>query len=110
MTEARTDLGTCAMGSKTARPCPFPATVEMRGGYYAICAFHAATEPLVGEVNELGVVVELLRGYLKDAREYTAAESLVTALERIEVDFSGRLRLAEKVLDDLEAAEYRLMR
>lgn len=110
MTETRTDLGTCGMGSKTAHPCRFPATVEMHDGYYAICAYHAASEPLVDEVNEMGVALEKLEAYLADARETGRDERLVTALERIKADFSGRMELAEKVLDALDAAEHQLMR
>ncbi len=79
-----------------------------------LCGFHAATEPLVDEVNELGVALEKLRAYLEDARESSAEtggnEQLVTALERIRADFSGRLERAERVLNDLEAAERNLMR
>lgn len=113
MTETRTDLGICGMGSKTEHPCPFPATVELPhkfGDGYGLYAYHAATEPLVDEANELGAALEMIEAYLKDAREYTAAWRLVEALERIEADFSARMELAEKVLKDLEAAEFKLMR
>jgi hypothetical protein len=113
MTETKKDLGACITGGSTDAPCPYPATVELPHKFpdgVGLCAFHAATEPLVNEVNELGVVVELLRGYLKHACEYVAAEGLVEALEYIEADFSGRLELAEKVCEDLHAAEMALMR
>lgn len=104
----------CIMGRSTDAPCPYPATESLPhrfGGDEAhLCVFHAATEPLVDEVNELGVSLDLVRTYLKDARDHPDARPLVRALERAEADFSERLELVEKVLDDLNAAEHRLMR
>jgi hypothetical protein len=40
----------------------------------------------------------------------TGAGPLIEVLERAEIDFSARLAVVEKVLNDLRAAEYRLMR
>ncbi len=102
MTETKTDLGACRMGSAMASPCRFPVTAELPHKFglgFGLCSFHAATEPLVDELNELGVALEKLEAYLKDARETGHDEQLVTALERIEADFSGRMELARKVFD-----------
>ncbi len=114
MTEQTTERAACMMGRSTPNPCPFPATEALPhrfpGQEPHLCAFHAATEPLVDEQNELAVALELVTRYLEDARGYGAAAPLVALLERAEADFSARLALAEKVLDDLQAAEHKLMR
>ncbi len=105
MTETKAEQGFCIMGSSTPNPCPFPATEALPhrfpGDEAHLCAFHAATEPLVDEQTEAAVALELVTGYLEDARGYGAAAPLVALLERAEADFSARLALAEKVLDDL---------
>src|SRR5215203_246267 len=44
------------------------------------------------------------------SRRHPAAVPLVEALERLEADFAGRFERVEKVLQDLEAAEFKLMR
>ena len=111
MTETTT--AKCIMGASTDTPCPFPATEpvarwEDRTAY--LCAFHAATEPLVGEQDEMGVCVSLVRAYLKGAGNHPAAAPLVDALERVEADFLARQERVGKVLEDLEAAEFKLMR
>ena len=111
MTETTT--AKCIMGASTDTPCPFPATEpvsrwEDRTAY--LCAFHAATEPLVGEQDEMGVSLELVRAYLKGARNHPDAVPLVEALERVEADFLARQERVGKVLEDLEAAEFKLMR
>ena len=103
----------CIMGASTDTPCPFPATEpvphwEDRTAY--LCAFHAATDPLVEESDEMGVSLELVRAYLKGARNHPAAAPLVEALERVEADFLARQERVGKVLEDLEAAEFKLMR
>ena len=122
MTENATEQELCIVGASTDSPCPFPATValphrRLPEGEDRLCAYHAATEPLVEESNEFGVCLELVRAYLKGARRHRAAGPLVEVLERAEADFSGaeadfseRHALAEKVLNDLRAAERRLMR
>ncbi len=38
-----------------------------------MCAYHAATEPLVNESNKLGVCLELVAVYLKGARRQPQA-------------------------------------
>ena len=111
MTETTT--AKCIMGASTDTPCPFPATEpvarwEDRTAY--LCAFHAATEPLVEEQDEMGVSLELVRAYLKGARNHPDAVPLVEALERVEADFLARQERVGKVLEDLEAAEFKLMR
>ena len=85
MTETREEARTCIMGASTEHPCRYPATepIGRRGDAPpASCAFHAATEPLVIEQEEMGVSLELVRGYLKGARRHPAAAPLVDALER----------------------------
>ncbi len=110
----KTEQKLCLMGRATDSPCPFPATEALPhrfpGDEARLCAFHAASEPLVDESNELGVSLELVRGYLKGARRHPAAAPLVGVLERAEADFSERLGIVEKVLGDLWAAEHKLMR
>ncbi len=110
----KTEQKLCIMGSAMPNPCPFPATEALPhrfpGDEPHLCAFHAATEPLVEEVNELGVSLELVQAYLKAARRHPTAEPLVVVLERAEAEFSERLELVDKTLKDLEAAEFKLMR
>lgn len=114
MTEHATELKACLVGRSTDRPCLFPATEVpsylLPEGEMQMCAFHAAMEPLVEESNEFGVCLELLWDYLKGARSHYAAGPLVEVLERVEADFACRHALAEKVLNDLLAAESKLMR
>jgi hypothetical protein len=104
----------CIMGRSLPDPCPYPATVPLQhrlgGDDLRLCAYHAATEPLVDESEELNVSLELVRAYLKGARRHGAAGPLVTILERAEADFSERGAVVDKVLADLKAAEYALMR
>ena len=115
MTESTTtEQKLCIVGGATDSPCPFPATVarphrRLPEGEDRLCAYHAATEPLVAESNELGLCLELVRAYLKGARRQRAGR-LVEVLERAEADFLTRHALAEKVLNDLRAAERKLMR
>jgi hypothetical protein len=109
MMQNATEQKLCIMGASTDSPCPFPASValphRLPEGEERLCAYHAATEPLVDESNEIGVCLELVRAYLKGARRHHAAGPLVEVLERAEADFSERHALAEKVLNDLRAAE-----
>ncbi len=112
MTETKTELGACIMGASTEKPCPYAATVELPGRLspgVGMCAFHAATRPLWDEVDDLNMALHLLDAYLKGARKHSSG-TLVTALERIRTDFTERLELTEKAMDDLRAAEYKLMR
>ena len=105
--------GTCIMGAATESPCTYPAAEPLPRWVDEVprlCAFHAAQEPLVDEVNELGVALEMLEAHLSDARDSGGETGkLVTALERTCADFSGRLEIAERVLEDLRAAEHTLM-
>lgn len=116
MTETtKTEQKLCMMGRKTPNPCPFPATEPLQRLSFGddearLCAYHAATEPLVDESNEFGVSLELVRVYLKGARRQPCAGPLVAVLERAEADFSERVGIVDKVLEDLKAAEYKLMR
>jgi hypothetical protein len=71
MTENETGLKLCIMGRVTDNPCPFPATVALPHKLPEgkdLCAFHAATEPIVDETDEFGACLELVRTYLKGAR------------------------------------------
>jgi len=113
MTETREATGTCIMGASTERPCRYPATEALRqwrDSAPKLCAFHAATEPLVGEAEDMAICLDLVRKYLKGARKHSAAAPLVEALERLETDYAVRLERASGVLDDLKAAEFKLMR
>lgn len=111
-----TEQKLCIMGRAMENPCPFPATVALPhrfggdGEVPHLCAYHAATEPLVDESEELGMSLELVRAYLKGASRHSAAAPLITVLERVEADFSERMRMVDKVLKDLKAAECRDMR
>ena len=113
MTETKTDVGQCIMGRGMEKPCPFPATVRLPRHLFTeaagICAFHAATEPLAHEQNELGLALEKIEGYLEEAREDDNV-LLVGALEHLQADFERRMELADKVLGDLNAAEWSLIR
>ena len=114
MTENATELKRCIVAGGTGSPCPFPATHalphRLPEGEEQLCAYRAATEPLVEESNGIGVCLELVQAYLKGARRHADTGRLVEALERVEADFSERHALAEKVLRDLRAAERRLTR
>ena len=103
----------CIVGGATDSPCPFPATHALpdrlpEGEW--LCAYHAATEPLAAASNQMVVCLELVQAYLKGARRQHTAGPLVEVLERAEADFSERHALAEKVLNDLRAAERTLIR
>ncbi len=112
--EAEEHPALCIMGRSLPDPCPYPATVPLPHRYPGdeprLCAYHAATEPLSDESNELGVSLELVRAYLKGARRSPQAGQLVAILERVEADFSEREAVVDKVLADLRAAEFTLMR
>ena len=108
MTETKTETHTCNMGRATDSPCPFPGVVERWEGSY-LCAFHAATQPLQDESEEMNVALDLLKGYVEDASNNSAFE-LVDALKRIREDFAERLSLTDQVLADLREAERRDMR
>jgi hypothetical protein len=113
MTENATETKLCIVGGSTESPCPFPASVALphmlpEGEWF--CAYHAATQPLADELDELNVSLELVRELHEGARDYPGASPLMQVLERAEADFSARLAHVEGVLKDLRAAEYRLMR
>jgi hypothetical protein len=113
VTEIRNAAKACVMGRATEHPCPYPATEAIggrRGGPPVLCAFHAATEPLVLEQEEMAVSLELVRDYLEAAREHPAAGPLVEALERLAAEYAGRFERVDGVMRDLQAAEFRLMR
>ncbi len=109
-----TEQKLCIVGQSTDAGCIYPATESLpyRFGEDGphLCAFHAATEPLVEESNDLGASLDLLRTYLKGARNHPAAGPLVRALEQVEAGLVEREELVDKVLDDLHAAERELMR
>ncbi len=117
MTEMKmeTERKLCLVGRSMPDPCPFPATHRLAHLFPGeegdlLCAYHAATAPLVGESDALGVSVELVRAYLEDARGYPSAGPIVAVLERTEADLQKREAVVDKVLQDLKAAEYTLMR
>jgi hypothetical protein len=109
--------GACVQGIGVAgasSPCPYPASKPLPRWEDAgprICDYHAAQQPLIDELDATGVALEMVEHYLKDAREsHAETDILVAALERIRVDFSGRFELAKRVIEDLDAAEDKLMR
>ncbi len=114
MTEIREATGTCIMGASTERPCTYPATEALRGWNEAkaapvLCAFHAATEPLYTESDALALGLDLFKDWEAEARQHDSAP-LLGLLERARAEFSARLERVDKVLEDLEAAEFKLMR
>jgi hypothetical protein len=114
MMENATEQKLCIMGRSTDSPCPYPASESLpdlfgEGGPH-LCAYHDATMPLAEESDELAVSLELVREYLEGARAYPGASPLIEALERAEADFTARLAHVQEVLNDLRAAEHRLMR
>jgi hypothetical protein len=112
--------GACVQGIGVAgasSPCPYPASKPLPRWEDAgprICDYHAAQQPLIDELDEMGVSLEKLEELLIDARKSHAVtgrgEQLVICLERIKADFSGRFELAKRVIEDLDAAEHALMR
>jgi hypothetical protein len=111
--ERRGRSGLCIVGGSTDSPCPFPASValpHMLPEGAELCAYHAATQTLWEESDELNVSLELVREYLDGARDYPGAAPLIEALERAEADFTARLAHVGNVIKDLRAAEHRLMR
>jgi hypothetical protein len=112
MTEIREATGTCIMGRSTEHPCTYPATESIRrwdDGAPVLCAFHAATEPLSEEADALALGLDLFEDWEANARQHDN-EPLLELLGRARAEFSGRLERANKVLDDLRAAEFKLMR
>ena len=112
MAEQREATGTCWMGSATESPCTYPATEPIRGltdGAPALCAYHAATQPLMDEYDHLNLALELLRSYQKGARRHDNTP-LIFALEQLEADFRRRLEVVGRVADDLREADTRLFR
>lgn len=112
MTEIREATGTCIMGASTECPCPYPATEPVphwSDKAPMLCAFHAATEPLCEEADALALGLELFKDWEASARQHDN-EPLLELLERARAEFSVRLERANKVLDDLQAAELKLMR
>jgi len=74
-----------------------------------LCAFHAATEPLYAESDDLTLGLDLLKDWEAQARQHHN-ELLLKLLESARAEFSSRLERANKVLDDLEEAEFKLLR
>jgi hypothetical protein len=74
-----------------------------------LCAFHAATEPLYAESDDLALGLDLLKDWEAQARQHDN-ELLLKLLESARAEFSSRLERANKVLGDLEAAEFKLLR
>ena len=112
MTEIRQATEACIMGSATEQPCTYPATEPMqRSGDDApkLCAIHASTEALYIESDALALALELLGGWETQAREHDNGPTL-ELLARGASEFSARKEHVDKVLDDLEAAEVKLMR
>ncbi len=110
--EASSKAGTCIMGGKTEHPCRYPATEPVRrwnDGVENLCAFHAATQPLSKEADDLAIGLELFEGWEAQARQHDN-ELVLELLEHAASRFTARLSRANKVLGDLEAAEFKLMR
>jgi hypothetical protein len=112
MTEIREATGTCIMGASTERPCSYPATEPIGGrsdGTPMLCAFHAATEGLYRESDSLALALDLFKGWEAEALQHDNGPTR-ELLARGAAEFSARQERVDKVLDDLEAAEFKLMR
>lgn len=106
MTETMTEVKRCTVGRATDSPCAFVATEPAPhhgGDEPAVCALHAADEPLHDEINEYGLALEKVERYLKKARrdENTV---LTGDLERLEADYRERLDFFYEVTNGLRAA------
>ena len=102
----------CIMGSATDAPCPYPVTdhvPRLSFGEPHLCAYHAATEPLREEENDLNLALELFKEWQKVADEHSN-RPLHDLLLRAQQEFEQRQELISGVLDDLRAAEKRLVR
>ncbi len=101
------------MGRSSESPCPFPATEPVSrwsDRVPQLCAYHAATEPLVEEESDLHMALdELLPEWQKRADEL-ANRPLHDVLWRAQEELEQRLALIEGVVEDLAAAERRLFR
>jgi hypothetical protein len=112
MTEIREAVGACFMGASTERPCPYPATEPIprfKDEAPMLCAFHAATAPLCEESDALALGLELFEGWEAEARQHHNGPAL-ELLKRAHGEFSARLERVDKVLEDLGAAEFKLLR
>ncbi len=100
----------CIMGADTDAPCPYPATEPMlrwSDETPRLCAYHAATEPLVEEYDDLNLALELFKEWEETAREH-ANRPLLDVLMRARLEFEQRRELVDGVLEDLAAADKRL--
>ncbi len=109
----RDEAERCIVGRSLESPCPFPATEPVShwgDGVLQLCAYHAATEPLVEEHSDLHMALdELLPEWQKRADEL-ANRPLHDVLWRAQEELEQRLALIEGVVEDLAAAERRLFR
>ena len=102
----------CLMGRATGHGCPFPVEPAPRWSPHEpprLCAFHAATEPLVEEENQVGIALELLEEWARRADELDN-RPLQHLIGGARQEFGERLALIEGVLEDLRSAEMRLFR
>jgi hypothetical protein len=101
----------CIMGACTDTPCPFPATEpvsrwEDSEATAHLCAYHAATEPLVEDYDDLSLALELLKEWEEAANEH-GNRPLVDVLFRARLELGQRRELVAGVVEDLESAEKR---
>ena len=102
----------CIMGSASDAPCPYPVIDHVPRSSLEephLCAYHAATEPLREEENDLNLALELFEEWQKVA-DHHGNRPLHDLLLRAQQEFEQRQALVEGVLDDLRAAEKRLRR
>lgn len=106
MSEQITEAKRCLIGSKTDTPCPFVATEPIphwRTDEPEQCAYHAADDPLLDEIDEYGIALVLVQAYLKAVRK-NGNTILMADLERLEKDYHERQERLRSVVDGLKAA------
>ena len=108
MTETLTKK--CIMGASTESPCPYPATEPVfrwSDTTAHLCAYHAATEPLVKEYDDLALALELLKEWEEAANEY-GNRPLLEVVFRARRELNQRRELVAGVVEALEAADKKL--
>ena len=103
---------TCIMGSRTDSPCPYPVVNHVPRGSLEeprLCAYHAATEPLVEEETDLNLALDLFDEWeqLAHIRDNRPLRDL---LSRARQEFGQRLAFVERVLEDLQVADEEWLR
>ncbi len=112
MTEQReaqreaTETKRCEAGKSTDNPCPFVATERMPGwhdGPVLYCAYHVADYPLIDELNDYGIALEIIEESLKKARRHDNV-LLIGDLERLKSDYQERSNFFGEVTRGIRSA------